>query len=273
MCKARLTGTLPTGSNPGEYIYTPAVDYDGPDSFTFKVNNGYLDSPIATVHIDVGDSAPMPNCRDAMTGVGAPVTFTLTATHSFCPGDPLTFTIPTSSDLGGTITDQGGDLGQVDATHYKVKYTPLASFEGSDHFTFTVNDGSYPPVQGLEGNVTIRVVSGPAHLIADCRPDKILLRWKVPKWLFDEANGASYFNGFRIYRCDGGSGECNPITVYTTVPGLDHDDVGFFEDTGPFQTGNTYCYKVSFLHQDICPDAPASPYRVAAFQFGLPADV
>jgi hypothetical protein len=42
-----LTGTAPN------LIYTPAAGYSGPDSFQFEVNNGSLDSNVATVSITV----------------------------------------------------------------------------------------------------------------------------------------------------------------------------------------------------------------------------
>jgi len=50
-----LTGTAPNVS------YTPATNYTGTDTFTFKVNDGSLDSAPATVSIQVSDgSAPTP---------------------------------------------------------------------------------------------------------------------------------------------------------------------------------------------------------------------
>jgi len=38
--------------------YTPTTGYSGPDSFTFKVNDGSVDSPVATVSITVTPAAP-----------------------------------------------------------------------------------------------------------------------------------------------------------------------------------------------------------------------
>src|SRR5439155_13218194 len=42
-----LTGTAPT------LTYTPAANYNGPDSFTFKANDGLIDSNAPTVSITV----------------------------------------------------------------------------------------------------------------------------------------------------------------------------------------------------------------------------
>ena len=42
-----LSGTAPN------LTYTPAQDYNGPDSFTFTVNDGSLTSAVATVSITV----------------------------------------------------------------------------------------------------------------------------------------------------------------------------------------------------------------------------
>ncbi len=53
-------GTL-TGSGPSR-TYTPAANYNGPDSFTFRVNDGQADSNVATVAITVRPVNDAPVC-------------------------------------------------------------------------------------------------------------------------------------------------------------------------------------------------------------------
>jgi VCBS repeat-containing protein len=43
-------GTLTLNAN-GSFTYTPAANYNGPDSFTYKANDGQADSNVATVSI------------------------------------------------------------------------------------------------------------------------------------------------------------------------------------------------------------------------------
>ena len=37
----------------GSFTYTPAANYNGPDSFTYKANDGAADSNVATVSLTV----------------------------------------------------------------------------------------------------------------------------------------------------------------------------------------------------------------------------
>jgi len=53
-------GTLVLSVN-GSFTYTPSLDYDGPDSFTYKAKDSLVESNVATVAINVhtGNDAPI----------------------------------------------------------------------------------------------------------------------------------------------------------------------------------------------------------------------
>lgn len=73
-----LSGTAPS------LTYTPAANYNGTDSFTFKVNDGTVDSNVATVTITVTpvNDAPVANLvADTVSGL-APLTVNFDASKS-----------------------------------------------------------------------------------------------------------------------------------------------------------------------------------------------
>ncbi|PYQ71262.1 MAG: hypothetical protein DMG01_26015, partial [Acidobacteria bacterium] len=111
--------------------YTPAANYNGPDSFTFKANDGTADSAAATVSITVTavNDAPVANAQSATTNEDTAKPITLAATD--VDGDALTYSIvtgPAHGSLSGTMPD--------------VSYTPAANYNGPDSFTFKANDGT-----------------------------------------------------------------------------------------------------------------------------------
>jgi len=120
-----LTGT---GAN---ITYTPALNYNGNDSFTFKASDGTVDSNIATVTLIVTpvQDAPVANNQAVSTQEDQPKAIVLTG--SDVDGDALTFTIVTNP-AHGTLAGSGAN----------VTYTPAANYNGSDNFTFRVNDGT-----------------------------------------------------------------------------------------------------------------------------------
>jgi VCBS repeat-containing protein len=121
-----LTGTMPN------LTYTPAANYNGADSFTFKVNDGSVDSNIATVSLTINpvNDAPVAQTGSFTTPANTPFTGQVIATD--VDGDPLTYTI-TTQPTKGTVT--------VNPSTGVFTYTPLAGRTGPDFFRFKANDG------------------------------------------------------------------------------------------------------------------------------------
>src|SRR5204863_6505800 len=113
--------------------YTPAANYNGPDSFTFKANDGTADSNVATVTITVTavNDAPVASSEAVATDEDTAKAITLAATDA--EGSALTFTIvagPAHGTLSGTAPS--------------VTYTPAANYNVPDSFTYKPNHGTFP---------------------------------------------------------------------------------------------------------------------------------
>jgi hypothetical protein len=149
-----ISGTL-SGAAPN-LTYTPNADFIGLDSFTFKVNDGQLDSSIATIHVTVKPNVPynqppVANNQTASTARNTAKSIMLTASDN--EGDLLTYTIidhPTHGALSGNAPN--------------FTYTPQTGFTGSDSFTFKVNDGQ---ADSNIATITIMVTSINAPPVAN----------------------------------------------------------------------------------------------------------
>jgi VCBS repeat-containing protein len=152
-------GTLMLNGD-GSFTYTPDANYHGPDSFSYKVNDGSLDSNTATVSITVTpvDDAPVAvgdsytTAEDEALTIAAPGVL---GNDSDVDGDALTALL-VGGPSHGTLTLNG--VGSF-------TYTPDANYHGPDGFSYEANDGS------LDSNlatVTITVTpSGDAPVAVD----------------------------------------------------------------------------------------------------------
>ena len=127
-----LTGTAPN------LTYTPAGNYNGPDSFTFRVYDGtdYSLPAIVSITVDPVNDAPVANADSATTDEDTAVDITLSG--SDVDGDSLSYAIATSPSHG-TLSGSGANL----------TYTPDADYNGADSFTFVANDGTIDSAEAI----------------------------------------------------------------------------------------------------------------------------
>ena len=121
----------------GSFTYTPAANYNGPDSFTYKVYDGSLYSNVATVYLTVGavDDAPVA-VNDSYAGTEDTVlnvsTGGVLANDSDIDSTGLTAVLVAGPAHGSVTLNADGTF----------SYTPAANYNGSDSFTYKVYDGS-----------------------------------------------------------------------------------------------------------------------------------
>ena len=154
-----VLGTLPangTLSGSGANLtYTPNTNYTGSDSFTFTINDGSLTSAVATVSITVNavNDAPLANSQSVSTAEDTALPITLTG--SDVDGPVSNFVVGTGP-ANGTLSGSGANL----------TYTPNTNYNGSDSFTFTINDGSLTSAVATV-SITVNAINDPPVIVPD----------------------------------------------------------------------------------------------------------
>ena len=131
-------------NNDGTYSYTPDANYNGADSFTYKVNDGELDSNSATVNLTITamNDAPVAVDTQAVGFEDTPLNLNLLAAASDVDGDVLTPAIIAGPLHGQLVSNPDGTFNYVSNLNYF----------GTDSFTYKVNDGPSTG-SGLDSNI------------------------------------------------------------------------------------------------------------------------
>ncbi len=126
-------GSLTFGSDfdtSGKLTYTPDANFTGKDRFTFKLNDGEMDSAAATVTLNMTPNhVPMADLQSVITAEDTPTAINLTGSDP--DGDTVVYSVvsvPSHGSLSGTAPN--------------LTYSPNKNFNGPDSFTFKVNDGT-----------------------------------------------------------------------------------------------------------------------------------
>ena len=124
------TGTAPKSCS-ADVTYTPALNYNGSDSFTFKVNDGTVDSAAATVSITVNAVNDAPTCSNGSATTAEDNAVATALSCADIDSATLTYSI-VSGPAHGSLSGTGASR----------TYTPDANYSGSDSFTYKASDGS-----------------------------------------------------------------------------------------------------------------------------------
>ncbi len=158
-----LTAVLVTGpthgfltlSANGSFVYVPAANYNGPDNFTYKPNDGKVDGNTVTVSITVipVNDAPVAVGESYTVNQGATLTVTapgVLSNDTDVDGDVLTAILVGSPAHGALTLSANGSF----------TYVPTASYSGADSFTYKPNDGK------VDGNtVTVSITVKPVIVL------------------------------------------------------------------------------------------------------------
>jgi large repetitive protein len=211
--------------------YTPDTNYNGPDSFDFKTNDGLADSAKdGTVSITVNAVDTPPTAVDDSATVledSGANTIDVLANDTDVDGGPKTIQSKTDGTHGTVaITNSGADL----------TYTPAANFCGSDSFTYTLNGGSTATV-----NVTVTCVNDAPSFtkgadqtnVANQNSDGTAKAFTISGWATGISPGPSDEAGQTV---DFVIDSVNPSNLFTVQPAVTaNGDLSFTTD--PAHTG------------------------------------
>ncbi|MFZ5824517.1 MAG: S8 family serine peptidase [Bacillota bacterium] len=126
--------------------YTPNANYNGSDSFAFRVTDSagaYADGTVS-ITVNAVNDAPVANGDSATTTKNTAVTIDVLANDSDVDGDSLTVSI---------VSGSGPSNGMVTVnTDKTVTYTPNTDFVGTDSFVYQITDPG-----GLSSQATVSI--------------------------------------------------------------------------------------------------------------------
>ncbi|MHC4558529.1 MAG: Ig-like domain-containing protein [Planctomycetota bacterium] len=139
-----------SGTEPN-LTYSPGSNYNGPDSFTFKVNDGTSDSAVGTVLITVTSVNDQPKANDDSVTAqeDAPIVTIDVLANDTDPDNDRLMVINATQGSNGSVTIN---------TDKTLTYAPNRNFCGADKFTYTVSDGKGQTDRAAV-NVTVKPIN------------------------------------------------------------------------------------------------------------------
>ncbi|MBL0743119.1 tandem-95 repeat protein [Chryseolinea lacunae] len=146
-------GTLTFNAN-GSFSYVPAADYNGTDSFTYKINDGVNNSNIVTVSLTINPVNDAPAAANDAPTVQEDSQVVISVLANDVDVDNA---IDATSVTLATLPAHGTAV--LNATTGVVTYMPDLNYYGTDSFTYTVNDATGATSNTATTNITVTPVN------------------------------------------------------------------------------------------------------------------
>jgi len=162
-------GSVTLNAN-GSFSYTPAGNYSGPDSFTYRASDGTLTSAPATVSITVTPVPDMPQANpdsyttpeDVALVVPAPGVL---ANDTDDDGDALSAALVSQPQRGTVSLNADGSF----------TYVPAAHYHGPDSFSYRAVDGTQ-----FSAPAVVSIAVTPVNDLPVAQPDTYITTEEVP---------------------------------------------------------------------------------------------
>jgi VCBS repeat-containing protein len=129
-------GTLSLNAN-GSFSYTPAPNFTGSDSFSYRAADGFATSAVAVVTLTVLASNSVPTAQPDQFVTAKNVALNVSPSSGIlandfdADGETLAALLVSSTSHGALSVSANGSF----------SYTPVANYSGSDFFSYRVTDG------------------------------------------------------------------------------------------------------------------------------------
>ncbi|NOU36456.1 MAG: tandem-95 repeat protein [Kiritimatiellaceae bacterium] len=233
-----LHGTLGAVSS-NTVTYTPATNYYGAESFTFKANDGSTDSVPATVSITVTHSnLPPVSQNQSVTNVVEDTARVITLVAIDPETNAVTYAVVTAPSFGTLSTISSNTI----------TYTPATNYYGSDSFAFRASDGV------LTGNtatvsITVTPVNDPPVALAQSLTATDGIPVSVTLTATDAETNALTYNLVSL-PVNGHLVGTPPSLTYIPVRGLNGSDSFTFNAFDGTVIGNTATVSISLVFID-----------------------
>jgi hypothetical protein len=228
--------------------YTPNNNYTGPDSFTFKVNDGVTDSAPATVTLTVSSDLPtaaVATSQSIAVAYGTAQSITLSATGT----SPITYAIATQP-AHGTLS----------GTAPNVSYTPANGYSGADSFTFTATNS----VGSSTGTISITVAPQPP--VAQSQAVTVAFETATPVTLAASGSGTLTYSIVSL-PAHGTASLAGAVATYTPNSGFTGTD------SFTFKANNGSDSNVAAINIAVNPAAPTANSETVTVPFNTPTSV